>query len=245
MASKEKVIGILGGLGPEATLDLYGKILAATGARADQEHLHVLIDSNPKVPDRNKAIAGTGEPATPALIAMARRLEAAGADFLIVACNTAHAFAAEIREAVRIPLVSQIDETVDAVLQRIPGIRRVGVLAGQGCVDAGVYQRAFARRRIEVLLPAAPGQRQLMELIYRVKSGDTGAATRTAVRALGEGLFADGAEIVVAGCTEVPLVLAPADLPGPMVDATAVLAERAVAYAKGLAELPVALVTAS
>lgn len=236
MASKEKVIGILGGLGPEATLDLYGKILAATGARADQEHLHVLIDSNPKVPDRNKAIAGTGEPATPALIAMARRLEAAGADFLIVACNTAHAFAGEIREAVQIPLVSQIDETVDAVLQRIPGIRRVGVLAGQGCVDAGVYQNAFDDHGIETVLPPAHQQRELMQLIYRIKAGDTGAETRAAVRALGIGLFEAGAELVVAGCTEVPLVLSASDLPGPMIDATQVLAERAVAYGKGLAE---------
>jgi aspartate racemase len=245
MATKEKVIGILGGLGPEATLDLYGKILAATGARTDQEHLHVLIDSNPKVPDRNKAIAGTGEPAAPALIGMARRLEAAGADFLVVACNTAHAFAAEISAAVRIPLVSQIEETCEAVLRRMPGIRRIGVLAGQGCVDAGIYQRAFARRGIEMLLPPAAGQRQLMELIYRIKAGDTGTETRAAVRALGIGLFGAGAELVVAGCTEVPLVLAESDLPGPMIDATAVLAERAVAYAKGLAELPVALAPVS
>jgi aspartate racemase len=244
MASKEKVIGILGGLGPDATLDLYGKILVATGARTDQEHLHVLIDSNPKVPDRNKAIAGIGEPATPALIAMARRLEAAGADFLVIACNTAHAFAREIQAAVRIPLVSQIEETVDAVRRRMPGIGRVGVLAGQGCVDAGVYQRAFARRGIEMLLPASPGQQQFMQLIYRIKAGDTGAETRTAVRALGVGLFDAGAELVVAGCTEVPLVLTAADLPGPMIDATAVLAERAVAYAKGLAALPALAPTA-
>lgn len=240
MASKDKVIGILGGLGPEATLDLYGKILAATGARADQEHLHVLIDSNPKVPDRNKAIAGTGEPATPALAAMARVLEAAGADFLVVACNTAHAFATDIQAAVRIPVVSQIEETVDAVLRRMPGIRRVGVLAGQGCVDAGVYQRAFARRGVSTLLPPTAGQRQLMQLIYRIKAGDTGAETRAAVCALGLGLIDSGAELVVAGCTEVPLVLTAADLPGPMIDATAVLAERAVAYAKGLAVLPTA-----
>jgi aspartate racemase len=234
----EMTIGILGGLGPEATIDLYGKILAATGAARDQEHLHVLIDSNPKVPDRNKAIAGIGESPAPALIAMAQRLERAGADFLVMACNTAHAFEAEIRAAVRVPFVSQIAETVDAVARQAPHAQRIGLLAVQGCIDAGVYAKAFAQRGIATMTLPTAEQQQFMALIYRIKSGDTGAAVREAMRGLGARLFADGAELVVVGCTEVPLVLAASDLPGPMVDATQVLAERAVTYAKGTARLP-------
>jgi aspartate racemase len=235
----EKTVGILGGLGPEATLDLYAKILAASGARTDQEHLHVLIDSNPKVPDRNKAIAGTGEPAAPALVAMARRLEQAGADFLVMACNTAHAFDAEIRAAVRVPFVSMIEEACEAVARAMPTARRVGLLAVQGCLDAKVYHRAFSRRGWTLVALAPPQQARFMDLVYRIKSGDTGAAIGAEMVGLGGTLFAAGAEVVLAGCTEVPLVVGAADLPGPLVDATQVLAERTVAYAKGRVALPV------
>ena len=92
------VVGILGGMGPAATVDLVSKILAATDAARDQDHLHLIVDCNPKVPNRNEAVDGTGPSPAPALVAMARRLEAAGADFLVMACNTAHAWEAEIRE---------------------------------------------------------------------------------------------------------------------------------------------------
>jgi aspartate racemase len=241
----EKTIGILGGMGPEATLDLYGKIIALTRAERDQDHLRVVIDSNPKVPDRNRAIAGTGESCGPALAAMARTLERAGADFLAMACNTAHAFAAEIRAATRLPFVDMIAETGDAVARAVPSGRRIGLLAAQGCLEAGLYQRALADRGFAVLTLEPEDQRAFMRLIYRIKAGDTGAELRQAMLALARSLFARGAELLVAGCTEVPLVVATANLPGPMIDATAVLAERCIAYARGEAVLPPTLVEAS
>src|SRR5262249_31663053 len=215
----EKTIGILGGMGPEATLDLYGKIIALSGAARDQDHLRVLIDSNPKVPDRNRAIAGTGESCGPALAAMARTLERAGADFLAMACNTAHAFAPEIRAATRLPFVDMIEEAGDAVARALPAGGRVGLLAAQGCLEAGLYQRALERRGLAVLTLEPEQQQAFMQLIYRIKSGDTGTALRQAMLVLARSLFQRGAQLLLAGCTEVPLVITAADLSGPMVDA--------------------------
>src|SRR5690606_12590051 len=117
----ELVVGVLGGLGPEATHDFLGKVLASTGARADQEHLHILIDCNPKVPNRNEAIAARGPSAGPALAAMARRLEAAGADFLVMPCNTASYYQREIEAAAPIPFVGIVPETCKVVREHLAG----------------------------------------------------------------------------------------------------------------------------
>ena len=119
-----KTIGVIGGMGPAATLDFFGKILEATHAERDQDHLRVLIDNNPRVPDRNAAIAGRGPSPGPQLAESARGLERAGADFLVIACNTAHAFQPDIEAAISIPLLSMIDATTDAAMSQHP--RRVG-----------------------------------------------------------------------------------------------------------------------
>lgn len=237
-APTRKTVGVLGGLGPEATLDFFAKVIRATPASCDQEHLHLIIDNNPQVPDRNRAIAGQGPSPGPALADMARRLEAAGAEFLVMVCNAAHAFAAEITQAVSIPLVSIIDETVAAALRQRPQLTRTGVLAASGCLEAGLYQRAFAAQGVTALVLAGEQQARFMDLLYRIKAGDKGEAVKAGMLELALALHDRGAELIVAGCTEVPLVLAEGDLPCPLVSSSDVLAERTVAYATGAAELP-------
>lgn len=224
-------VGVLGRLGPEATLDFYAKVVALTPAARDQEHLHVIIDSDPRVPNRNEAVAGTGPSPGPALAAMAKRLESAGADLLVMACNAAHAFQSEIEAAVSVPFVSIISETVRATAERCPGVRKVGVLGSSGCLDSRLYQTAFARHGVEVVVPEGAEREGFMTLLYRVKAGDKGSEVGTAMQTLAESLVAGGAQAVVAGCTEVPLVLAQAALGVPLVDSSAVLAERTVTYA--------------
>lgn len=224
-------VGVLGGLGPEATLAFYAKVVALTPATRDQQHLHVIIDSNPAVPNRNEAVAETGPSPGPALAAMAKRLESAGADFLVMACNAAHAFQAEIEAAVSVPFVSIVEETVRATLTRLPGLRKVGVLGSSGCLDARLYQTAFARYGLEVVVPEGAERAAFMRLLYRIKAGDKGAAVQAAMQNLAESLIAGGAQAVVAGCTEVPLVLGPDALRVPLLDSSAVLAERTVYYA--------------
>ncbi|MEM7800896.1 MAG: amino acid racemase, partial [Chloroflexota bacterium] len=139
----EKVVGVIGGLGPKATLDFYSKVLDKTVANQDQDHLQVIINSNPKIPNRHTSIAGTGPSCIPSLIESARSLERAGADFLVMVCNTAHAYEDVIVSATSIPFISIISESVKACLAKKPGLSKVGLLAADGCLDADLYQEKF------------------------------------------------------------------------------------------------------
>lgn len=229
--SEPKTIGILGGMGPAATSDLFAKLIAATGAKLDQDHLRILIDNNPRIPNRNDAIAGRGPSPGPQLAAGARGLQDAGADLLVIACNTAHAFQSEIEAAVTIPLLSMIDATVDAAMDN--GGERFGVLAADGCRRARLYDRAFEARGVKALLLDDSAQAEFMDLIFRVKAGDTGADVRDRMAALALSLNARGAQAIVAACTEVPLVLSPDTLAIPVISSTDALVSRAIAFATG------------
>jgi aspartate racemase len=136
VTARGKLIGVLGGMGPEATVDFMSKVIAATPARRDQDHVRMLVDHNPAVPDRQQAILDGAEDPAPALAAMAARLEAAGAEFLVIPCNTAYVFKGAVEAATSIPLLSIVDVTVDEVRQRVPGIKAVGVLATAVCISA-------------------------------------------------------------------------------------------------------------
>ena len=149
-----KTVGVLGGLGPAATADFFSKLVTATPAATDQDHLHIIIDNNPKVPNRNEAVAGTGVSPAPVLAEMASRLEVAGADFLVMVCNAAHAFQDAITDAASVPFVSIIEETSDAVKAQLPTGAKVGVLASSGCLDTDLYQDALAARGLHALIPA-------------------------------------------------------------------------------------------
>ena len=234
----ERTLGVLGGMGPLATADFLSKLVEVTPVRCEQDHLHVLIDSNPKVPDRNRAVAGQGTSPAVALATMARRLEQAGADLLVMACNTAHAFDPAIRQAVRIPFISLVEEGCDACVRNAPGARTVGLLAAPGCIDAGLYQTGLARRGLQPLLPDTTGQTAFNELLYQIKLGAPRADLAPRMQQLARQLIDRGADVLLAACTEVPLVLQPSDVDRPLIDATRNLAERCVLYARGQAPLP-------
>lgn len=227
-----RVMGVLGGMGPAATLDFMAKVYAADRAAVEQDRVRLIVDCNPAVDDRNLATRGEGPSPGPALAAMARGLEAAGAEFLVIACNTAHAWIAEVAAAVDITVLSMIDAACGAVATQSPDAKRIGLLAGQGCLDADIYQSAFAARGWTAVLPGPETQAGFMAALYRIKSGAMGTAERDAFLACAREVAAAGAEAVVAGCTEVPLLLSPSDLSIPLIDATEALAERAVAWAK-------------
>ena len=228
-----KNVGIIGGMGPAATVDLMARIIRLSPVRSDQDGIRMLVDNNPHVPDRNKAIAGTGPSPAPILAAMARGLEVQGADFLVMACNTAHAFEQSIREAVHIPFLSIIEETIDAVTALSPRPQRVALLAAAGCLDAGLYQKAFAAAGIQTLVPEEQLRDDFMRLVYDIKAGDTGASARQRMKLLATGLIGRGGEALVAGCTEVPLVLGPGDVSCPFIDSTERLAQAVVDLAYG------------
>lgn len=229
-----RTLGVLGGMGPAATLDFHSKLLAAdAGALVDQDHLRVIIDSNPLVPDRNLAVAGRGPSPGPVLADMARGLERAGAQGLVMVCNAAHAFRADVEAAVAVPLIGIVEATAQAAVLRLPGLERAGVLASSGCLDARLYPDAFAPLGVEVVEPRGVWRERFMALLYRVKAGEVGEASRGEMRAIAEALVGEGAQAVVAGCTEVPLVLDDGELPVPLVDSTAALVAAALAFARG------------
>jgi aspartate racemase len=225
-----RTLGVLGGMGPAATIDFMAKVYAADPAEREQDRVRLIVDCDPAVLDRNAAVQGQGASPGPDLARMARGLAAAGADGLVIACNTAHAWTADIEAAVALPVLSIIEAVCDALAPL--GVRRIGVLAGQGCLDAGLYQTAFTARGWEAVLPGAANQEAFMAALYRIKSGALGEAERAAFVACAEETIAAGAQAVVAGCTEVPLLLTAAHVSVPLIDSSQALAERAVAWAK-------------
>jgi aspartate racemase len=226
-------IGILGGMGPAATLDLMDKILKA-GARArEQDNVRLIVDCNPGVLDRNAALAGNGPSPGPGLAAMARGLAAAGADFLVMACNAAHVWQGDIEGATPLPFVSIVDEACGWLAANGPSGRRVGLMAAGATLDSGLYQNALGAVGLRALRPMPAVSAKFMEALYAFKAGDLGPEPRAAMRWCARALIEDGAQVILAACTEVPLLLTSADIPISLVDATQILARRAVDYAHG------------
>lgn len=228
-SKRSLTVGVLGGMGPQATVDFMTRVLAATPARVDQEHVRMLVDHNPGIPDRHAAIASSGPDIGPELAAMARGLEAAGADFLVMICNTAHAYTATIRAAVSIPFVSIVDVVMAAVAKHPAST--VGVMAADGCLQAGLYQRALAAAGREPLLWTAVEQQRFMALLWRIKAGEHGAEVRAGLQALAASLEFAGAELLLAGCTEIPLVLEQGDTGVELLSSTDLLVRHTVALA--------------
>lgn len=224
-----KTIGIIGGMGPLATVDLFAKIVRRTQAQTDQEHIPILIDNNTRIPDRTAAILEGGEDPVPELVRSALRLEAMGADALIMACNTAHYFVEEIRRFARIPLLSMIEEAAKEAKAR--GLQCVGLLATEGTCRTGIYDRAFEAQGVRVCKPPDELEAHVMDLIY--KGVKAGAATYPleGIRATVAELQARGAECFVLGCTELPLAVEMYRLAIPVIDPTEVLARCAIRFA--------------
>ncbi len=179
-----KTVGVIGGMGPFATADFLHKLISATPAERDQDHMRILIDCNPRVPDRTEFLAGRGPDPRPALRAMARGLVRAGADLLVMPCNTAHAFRDELQAAVDIPVVDWPGVAADAVATT--GARSVGILASAGTLLAEVYQPVLRARGIACLVPPPAAQELATRAIYgpagAKRAGPRSGAARSDLR---------------------------------------------------------------
>lgn len=227
----KKAIGIIGGMGPLATADLFEKITRHTRAASDQEHLRVLIDSNTAIPDRTEALLRGGADPVPELVKSAGLLEKMGAQVLVMPCNTAHNYYDDITASVSIPVLHMVRITADALVGR--GVKRAGLLATDGTVQTGIYQRSFEGTGVELLMPDEAGQSAIMEMIYQgVKAGRTDFDAHAAWTAMEE-LLAQGAEALVLGCTEMPLAVKLYGIDLPAVDPTLELALAAIRFAGG------------
>ncbi|HET9014303.1 MAG TPA: amino acid racemase [Thermomicrobiaceae bacterium] len=229
--ANSRVVGILGGMGPLATADLYRKIIEFTPAHRDQDHLHVIIDADPTVPDRTEALLRGGEDPTPWLVAGGRRLRAAGAAFIVMPCNTAHAFLPRVQPLVEIPFVSMIAEAAREAARRVSPGAPVGILATSGTVAAALYQHELDRLGLRPIVPDRAEQAAVETAINLVKAGEVGPAATDQVLIAARALERDGAAALIAACTELPIVLRQDDVAVPLIDATAELARAAVTAA--------------
>ncbi len=220
----KKTLGILGGMGPLATVDLMTKIIALTPAQKDQDHIHMIVDNYPQIPDRTEAILGKGTSPLSFMIDSAKRLEAAGADFIAIACNTAHYYVDDIQDSVNIPIMSMPKETVKFI--DTAGFKTIALLATDGTISTNLYQESLRKRGFTVVVPDKLTQVSIMEGIYAVKSGDLNKGKKLFLHA-SKTVIEQGAEAIIAACTEIPLVLSVLDGTS-LIDPTQILAKKIV-----------------
>jgi len=211
-----KTLGVLGGMGPAATVAFLARVQALTPARGDEDHVRVLMDMNPQTPNRHTQPEAAGR----TLGEMAARLKAAGAEVLAMPCNTAHAHAGAIRAA-GVPFIDMVAETAKAAAAG--GATRIGVLATPG--GEALYAEALAAAGVEMVRLSEADRARFMTVVFGVKAGDVGAEQRAAMRELAGALIAAGAQGIIGGCTEVPLLLDAADVAVPLTDSAEVLAK--------------------
>jgi aspartate racemase len=226
-AMRNDLIGVIGGMGPLATVDFLKKLVEVTPAKSDQDHVPVIVLSDPRIPDRTKALLEGGESPVPMLLAAARALEAAGAKALVIPCNTAHAWEQQIRLCVGITVISMIDAVFAEVESR--GIKRLGLMSTRGTRAAAIYRRVAQAQRIALVEPDDEVQRWIDQGISAVKSGQI-ASARVAFADAFEALISSGAQNVALACTEIPIGMTPHDPRG--IDSTYALAQAAFAWSE-------------
>lgn len=227
-----RTIGIIGGMGPAATIKMQQQIFDATVAKNDQDHVPVITYSFPQMPDRTQAILYGGQSPVPDLQRVAKVLEDGGASALLMPCNTAHYFIEDVRAAVSIPVIDMIEETAKFIFDTYGDVK-VGLLATNGTVLSGIYQDRLSKYGIDLVIPDEIEQETLvMDSIYGeqgVKAGFSDEPAKLLQLAVDQ-LLKKGAQIIIGGCTEIPLVLKEEDIGMAVVDPSKIVAEMCVKY---------------
>jgi len=230
-----KKVGIIGGAGPEASNKFCELLIRKTPSRKDQDNIPFIHFCNPQIPDRTDFILGKGINPLSEIVDNAKALEMAGADFLVVPCNTAHYFLSELQENVNLPIVDMTKVLVKEVLSEYPPIKKIGILATTGSIKAGIYQRYFNSVGVQCILPSEEDQENLvMRSIYGsggIKAGKK-ALPRKLLGIAVQKLIEAGVEAVVLGCTEIPLVLRQKDFAVKLYDPMELTAKEVIRYVK-------------
>jgi aspartate racemase len=237
------IVGVLGGMGPLATIDFMHKMLLATPADSDQEHVPVVVSSIPQVPDRTEAFCGEGDSPAAAMISSAQRLVRAGAGLVVISCNTAHLWFEDVRVAIGLPMLHLVDAALEDAVNTSGPNPRIGLLATDATLASGLYiNRApvmSSAGSVQWVLPTAHEVIEwVMPGIAAVKAGNLPQGRQLLLLAA-QALQRRGANCLILGCTEIPLVLDSSNAPLPVVDATAALARRAVAWSMAQPEFVV------
>jgi aspartate racemase len=228
---KPKILGVIGGMGPAASLLFYDMIITHTAANSDQEHIDMIILSHASMPERTQALREGGRDGLLAkLVKDAQTLESCGADGFVITCNASHALAEEIQAAVGIPLISIITAAVRDCADRNGRGARIAVLATEGTVGAGIYQKELEQAGIGAYLPTPQSQRLVNKIIYDgVKGG--GELSLEDFKPIESELIAAGCDGAIMGCTELSVFKEHFSLSDFYLDAMMSLARRAIEFA--------------
>jgi len=230
---KHKTVGIIGGMGAIATVDLFQKIVSLTDAKKDQDHIHVLIDNNTKIPDRTAFLLSNNKNDSPKdyLIESAGRLESYGAKILSIACNTSHYFFPDVQSAVNIPVVNMIEETaLDAADKKL---KCVGVLGTEGFIRFVDYKSFYSQYGIETICPTDEEQKYVSDLIYNgIKSQNYAIDTSNFLAVL-KRMSDAGVEAFALSCTELPIAFSHFQINYPFIDSSIALAKKIIVEAGG------------
>jgi len=235
--TNDKVVGILGGMGPEATIDIFTDIVKHTKIKNDNDHLRIIIDNNPKLPSRQDAILKGTENPGPAMALTAKNIENAGADFIILGANTAHYFYQYVKEAVNIPVLHIIDETVLTTIETVKDIKKVGVLATKGAMKTKMFQEAFEAVGVTVTNVPEDILTLIHTAIFDFRAEGLNENNLTMIKKAVSFLIENGSEAIVMGCTEIPLMLKNQKTTVPLINPNDVIAEITVKYAKHIIDV--------
>jgi aspartate racemase len=230
ISDRHKILGILGGMGPEAGIDFYRQVLAFTPASRDQDHIPTILLSHTQVPDRTESILRGHLDCLPALIEGVAFLEHAGAEVIAIPCNTAHYYIEDLRAAIQTTLLSIVEETVSAILATPESPGCVAVFGTEGIRATNLYGRALEAGGLRYIYPDITSQQRITEIIRSVKSGKAGSEERNQLMALAEEARKSGAEALLLGCTELPILFRGHPVPLPVYDSTSLLAKAAVRF---------------
>ena len=233
-------LGIVGGVGPAATVDFMAKVVRHTPAGRDQEHIKMVVEQNPQIPDRTANLLFNEADPTMAMYATCKRLESSGANAIAIPCNTAHAFVERIQPYLRVPIVNMLSETIGAIAEQYGSGKTIGLLATSGTVQSQVYHEAARLAGLQLITPGFDYQQLVMNAIYGergIKAGFTDGLCKDQLLLAAEHLCELGADVLILGCTELPLVLSHCDdfkireHTVALVDPTTILAIRCVQLA--------------
>ena len=231
MIDGHKVVGVLGGMGPGATVELMQRVIAATPAQDDADHIHLLVDNNPKVPSRLKALLeGGDENPGPVLAGMAQRLEQSGADFLVIPCNTAHHYHAEVQRAVDIQVWHLIGMSMRYLRAEHPEVKRVGLLASSAVQQIKLFEPFFQMARLTPVYPPVNAQDVVMRLIRAVKAGGVTDELLAEYNVCIQQMSAAGdVDAYLLGCSELSVLRDQHQQSVPVIDSLQVLVDKIVA----------------
>lgn len=226
-----KTLGILGGVGPLASVRFAEAVINMTDSETDQDHIPIFMFNDNTIPDRTSYILGKSDiDPVPKMKAGLNKLADFGCDYIVITCNTAHYFYDELQAACSVPIVNMIEEAVNAAIEKKPNLKKIGILATDGTVESGVYSRVIEKRGLSCVSPSKDSQKVIMDIIYRQVKAGKDVDVHAFLKVIDE-LRHDGCDVIILGCTELSVINFDNNLTlhsGDIVDAMEALAKKCI-----------------